>query len=275
MVAPSLPNYGFSQVTSKPGFGLAQYAEVCHKLMVQLGYGKYATQGGDWGYFVTRAMGRLYPSHVLGSHLNLIITPPPSPLRNPLLVLQHLLGWYSPAEKAGLERAQWFQAEGSGYNRIQGTKPHTPGFGVTDSPVALLAWIYEKLVQWTDAYPWTDDEVLTWISIYAFSDAGPDASFRIYYEVMHPPTSGAGGAFGEFMQYNGAVPLGLSYFPKDVAVMPSSWGRTFLGPVAFEKRHERGGHFPAYEVPELLVADVKKMYGKEGLGPKILKALGS
>ncbi|KAI1759506.1 alpha/beta-hydrolase [Hypoxylon sp. FL1150] len=272
VVAPSLPNYGFSQVTSKRGFGLVQYAEVCHKLMGQLGYEKYVTQGGDWGYFITRVMGRRYPSHVLASHLNLVFTMPPSPLRNPLLVLQHLLGLYTPEEKAGLERSLWFRKEGSGYNQIQGTAPHTVGFGMADSPVALLAWIYEKLVTWTDAYPWTDDEVLTWISVYAFSDAGPDASFRIYYENMRPASRGK---FGEFMSYNDAVPLGLSYFPKDVILMPSSWGRTFLGPVEFENRHEKGGHFPAYEVPELLAADVKKMYGKDGIGPDILKALGS
>ncbi|XXG96641.1 pre-mRNA-splicing factor cwc22 [Hypoxylon texense] len=278
VVAPSLPNYGFSQGTSKPGFRLAQYAEVCHKLMLRLGYARYTTQGGDWGYFITRAMGRAYPSHVLGSHMNLILTSPPSPLRNPLLVLQHLLGWYTADEKAGLERSRWFQAEGSGYNRLQGTKPHTPGFALADSPVALLAWIYEKLREWTDAYPWTDEEVLTWISIYAFSDAGPDASVRIYYENLHPADDkdkDKQKAGGGLLQYNGAVPLGLSYFPKDVISLPGSWGRALLGPVAYERRHGRGGHFAAYEVPELLAADVRKTFGRDGAGAGIRKALAS
>ncbi|KAI0180989.1 alpha/beta-hydrolase [Hypoxylon sp. FL1284] len=275
VVAPSLPNYGFSQGTSKPGFGPAQYAEVCDKLMQRLGYPRYVTQGGDWGYFVTRVMGRRYTSHVLGSHLNLIITPPPSALRSPVTVLRSALGWDSAAERAGLARTAWFRAQGSGYTNLQQTKPHTPGFALADSPAALLAWVYEKLLQWTDAYAWADDEVLTWISVYALSDAGADASMRMYYEYAHLAAPDSPGGADDIFKWNGDVPLGLSYFPKDVIVLPSAWARSNLGPVAFERRHDRGGHFAAYEVPELLVEDVKKMFGNEGIGPKIRKALSS
>ncbi|KAI0122297.1 epoxide hydrolase 1 [Daldinia grandis] len=270
VVAPSLPNFGFSQATSKPGFGIAQHAEVCHKLMLRLGYDKYVTQGGDWGYMITRAMGAKYAAHVQGSHLNFIIASPPTRLSSPLLSLQYALGWYTAGEKAGLARTRWFQENGSGYSRIQGTKPHTPGFALADSPVGLLAWVYEKLVDWTDAYPWSDDEVLTWISIYAFSEAGADASLRLYYEVMHQkdPVS-AGNEIASIKAWNGKVPLGLSYFPMDLAVLPSSWGRT-LGPVVFEKRHEQGGHFASFEKPEELVADLRTMFGKSGIGAKLL-----
>ncbi|KAI2641411.1 Alpha/Beta hydrolase protein [Hypomontagnella submonticulosa] len=263
VVAPSLPNCGFSQSTSRPGFGIAQHAEVCHKLMLQLGYDKYVTQGGDWGFLITRAMGFLYPNHVLASHMNFILSLPPSPLHTPLLVLQYLTGRYTPAEKAGLERTQWFRNEGSGYSQIQGSKPHTPGFALADSPVGLLAWIYEKLHDWTDKYPWTDEEILTWISIYYFSEAGADASIRLYYEILHPATTAEGKAaptMESYMKWS-TVPLGLSYFPQDVIVLPSSWGRT-LGPVVFEKRHEEGGHFAAYEKPQLLVSDLRNTVQK-------------
>ncbi|KAF2689547.1 microsomal epoxide hydrolase [Lentithecium fluviatile CBS 122367] len=259
VVAPSLPNCGFSQRTSKPGFGVLQYAEVCHKLMLQLGYDKYVTQGGDWGFLITRAMGILYPSHVLASHLNFVLTLPPSPFSTPLLVLQYLTGRLTPAEKAGLERTQQFADKGSGYSHIHKSRPHTLGFALADSPVGLLAWIYEKLRDWTDDYSWTDEEVLTWVSIYLFSEAGPDASIRLYYEIENAPAPASGqmsGKMESFMKYN-AIPLGLSYFPRDVVVLPSSWGRT-LGPVAFERRHEEGGHFAAYEKPELLVDDLRK-----------------
>jgi hypothetical protein len=174
------------------------------------------------------------------------------------LVLQYLTGRLTPAEKAGLERTQQFRKEGSGYSQIQSTKPHTVGFALADSPVALLAWIYEKLHDWTDKYPWTDDEVLTWISIYLFSEAGADASIRLYYDILNPvANSQASGTFESFMQWN-TIPLGLSYFPMDVIVLPSSWGRT-LGPVVFEKRHEEGGHFASYEKPQLLVDDIRAM----------------
>ncbi|OTB08333.1 hypothetical protein M426DRAFT_316959 [Hypoxylon sp. CI-4A] len=228
VVAPSLPNFGFSQRTSKPGFSIPQYAEVCHKLMQRLGYTRYATQGGDWGFMITRAMGFRYPDSVVASHMNFILTRPPSLLRTPLLALQALL-WLTDEEKAGLARSTWFRDEGSGYNRIQGTKPHTPGFALADSPVALLAWIYEKLVDWTDEYPWTDDEVLTWISVYAFSAAGPESSVRIYYEAVHSAGGGVGASsngIASILEWNGKVPLGWSYFPRDLFLPPSSWGKT-------------------------------------------------
>lgn len=275
VVAPSLPNYGFSSATRKPGFGLPQYAETCHKLMQRLGYARYATQGGDWGYFITRAMGALYAPHVLASHVNFFLTPPPSLLSTPLLVLRHVFGQYTPSEKAGLARLQQYRRDGGGYAAVQGSKPHTLGVGLADSPALLVAWVYEKLAAWTDdAHAWADAEVLTWVAVYAFAAAGPDASVRIYYEVMHPPTPAD--AVERFYRYNAAVPLGVSSFPKDVMVMPTAWARAFLGPVVFEKRHEEGGHFAAYEVPELLAADLKTMFGKkDGIGEKVQKALGS
>ncbi|KAI1089640.1 epoxide hydrolase 1 [Rostrohypoxylon terebratum] len=262
VVAPSLLNFGFSQGTSKPGFGISQHAEAYHKLMLQLGYTRYVAQGGDWGFMICRALGKQYPAHVIGTHLNLILTRPPRLLSSPLLCLQHALGWYSAHEKAGFERTKQFRAEGDGYSRIQGTKPHTPGFALADSPIGLLAWIYEKLVGWSDAYGWTDEEILTWISIYAFSEAGADASMRLYYETLHNET------VDSILGWNGKVPLGLSFFPKELVVLPSSWSKT-LGPVVYEKRHDAGGHFAAFERPEDLVDDIKMFARKAKLGKKL------
>jgi hypothetical protein len=143
---------------------------------------------------------------------------------------------------------------------LQSTKPSTIGFALADSPVALLAWIYEKLHDWTDSYPWSDDEILTWVAIYYFSRAGPAASARIYYEIQ----SHSKKQFSDRVyEYNGAVKLGLSYFPQDIFVPPRTWGRT-LGPVVFEAAHTEGGHFAAYERPELLAGDLRKMFGKGG-----------
>lgn len=258
VVAPSLPNFGFSGKVLKTGFGPPQHAEVCHKLMLQLGYDKYVTQGGDWGYIITRLMAINYPKHVLATHINFVrVTKPPTFTVTPGQYLKHAILPYSTAEKAGMERTKWFTKKGFGYNLEQSTRPHTLGFGLADSPVALLAWIYEKLHDWTDSYPWTDDEVLTWISIYAFSTAGADASVRIYYENMN------NGGYESVDKHVTNIPLGLSYFPKDLVVPPSTWGHT-LGPVVFEKRHEDGGHFAAYERPERLVEDLRTMFGKKG-----------
>lgn len=269
VVVPSLPNFGFSGRVTKPGFGPNQYAETCHKLMLQLGYDKYVTQGGDWGFIITRRMGIQYPTHVLASHLNFVrVSKPPGLAETPGQYLKHAVLPYSKAEREGLERSRWFQKEGFGYNLEQSTRPHTLGLGLADSPVALLAWVYEKLHDWTDSYAWTDDEVLTWISIYAFSTAGPDSSVRIYYEAKKKEALAPGYA------YFAKVPLGLSYFPKDLVVPPNTWGRT-LGPVVFEKRHEDGGHFAAHERPEKLADDLRTMFGKGGGAEAVVKKLKS
>lgn len=217
------------------------------------------TQGGDWGYAVLRTVALLYPAHNLATHLNYIRANPPTFLKNPLLYLQSLLPM-SAAEKAGLQRTKWFLTQGFGYNVEQTTRPSTVGACLADSPVATLAWIYEKLHDWTDSYPWTDDEILTWVSIYWFSVAGPAASARIYYEAQnehpHPRED------KRMMDWNGKVKLGLSYFPKDLLVFPRIYGRT-LGPVIFEAVHQDGGHFAAWEKPEVLVGDLKDMFTSE------------
>lgn len=157
--------------------------------MLQLGYNEYVTQGGDWGFMVTRAMGRLFPDHCKASHINMIRASQPTWTSNPILAFQHATTPYSDADTAGFKRTEWFSKEGSGYNLEQSTKPQTLAYALNDSPVALLAWIYEKLHDWTDGYPWSEDEIFTWISIYQFSRMGPGAAHRIYYEVYHT-TSG-------------------------------------------------------------------------------------
>lgn len=194
----------------------------------------------------------------MASHLNYIRARRPSPTKHPLLYLQSLLP-LSATEKAGLARTDWFQTQGYAYNTLQTTRPATAGAFLSDSPVALLAWIYEKLHDWTDDYPWTDEEVLTWVSIYVFSTAGPAASATIYYESQntHPEPR----AHPALVAYNGRVKLGLSYFPRDLLVYPRYWGRT-LGKVVFDRVHGEGGHFAAYEKPGLLVQDVRETFGR-------------
>jgi pimeloyl-ACP methyl ester carboxylesterase len=225
IVAPSLPNFGFSQKISKPGFALPQYAETCHALMRDLGYEQYITQGGDWGFYVTRIMGVLYPDHVLASHINMVRAHPPSLTAQPALALQHALSRYTAAETAGLERSAWFLKDGQAYRQLQATKPQTLAYAFADSPVALLAWIYEKLVEWTDGYAWTDDEILTWVSIYWFSTAGPNAHVRIYYEAQHNPTDEVPDR-ERASEWVGRVKLGVAHFPREITVVPRLWAKT-------------------------------------------------
>lgn len=256
VVQLGLPGYGFSEGPKKKGFAGKEYAQVGHKLMLALGYDEYVTQGGDWGYFVTRAIASQYgPKHVKAWHTNMPVATPPTFFGHPYLYIKHALFSYTEQELKGLARMQWFRQHGNGYFLEQSTQPQTLGYSLADSPAGLLAWIYEKLVNWTDKYEWEDDEVLTWISIYWFSRAGPAASVRIYYETQHsgermnPPTS--------------TIPFGVSYFPMELLRAPLTWIQT-IGNVVFQSSHERGGHFAAHERPDDLADDLRKMFGKGG-----------
>ncbi|KAG6919618.1 hypothetical protein DXG01_003482 [Tephrocybe rancida] len=239
VVAISLPGFGFSTGPTKKGFNVPQYAEI------------------------TRQIAQAYgPNHSKAWHTNFPMAPPPT-TSQPLVLLRHTLSGlpflsYSKREQEGLQRTAWFQRLGRGYYAEQSTRPQTIGYSLADSPAGLLAWIYEKLVEWTDNYKWEDDEVLTWISVYYFSRAGPAASVRIYYEAVQ-----AAGGIDLFRQVvHTKIPVGYSYFPKELAIFPRSWTR--VPNLVFEAEHDEGGHFAAHEKPELLVGDLRKMFGKGG-----------
>ncbi|ROW05703.1 hypothetical protein VMCG_05211 [Cytospora schulzeri] len=261
LVVPSLPNFGFSSRISKTGFGLRQYTDTCHKLMVKLGYEKYAAQGGDWGMYITTSIGNLYPESMLALHLNFILAMPPPLTKSPLgfvrFLITHMLNLYTPQEQSGLKASQDYQIDGNSYLHLMRTRPNTIGAMLADSPVGLLAWIYEKLITWTDDYPWTDQEICEWVSLYWFSRAGPAASVTICHEMFQ----------GDWQADTGrgipSAKLGFSYFPKEVAATPRMWNRR-LGDVVFEKEHEKGGHFPAWDQPEALVEDLRTMFNPEG-----------
>lgn len=222
------------------------------------------TQGGDWGYLITRMMGYMFPSSCKASHVNITPFTAPSWRKNPILALQSSLqqaiGW--PArDSAALARIASYFSEGNGYMVLQSTKPQTLAYGLADSPVALLAWIVEKLYSWTDGYPWTDDEILTWVSIYWFSNSGPSAHARIYYEVAHDKDR----ATNEIVRA-GWVPqvlYGVAFMPGEPIACPKLWARQ-MGSVVHESEADHGGHFPAVENPSFIVEDLRKMFGRGG-----------
>ena len=224
------------------------------------------TQGGDFGFSITRCMGLQYPKSCVASHTNFAVPNQPTMADHPVLYAQVQATPLTEAEKAGKERSAWFEKEGSGYRIEQSTKPQTIGYSMTDSPIGLLSWIYEKLHDWTDSYPWTDDEVLTWISIYYFSRAGPAASQRIYYESMHDSEKLRERTRG----YIPDVKLGIVRFPKELWIMPKLWNHV-LGPVVYESEYENGGHFAAWERPDAIVKDLRTMFGKDGGAYAVVK----
>ncbi|KAH8981703.1 Alpha/Beta hydrolase protein [Lactarius akahatsu] len=256
VVAPSLPGYAWSEGVLEKGFHGKHYAELFNKLMISLGYTEYVTQGGNWGHILALTTASLYgPKHVKASHTNSPICEPPTFFGSPIVLLKCLITSFTSREREAASITENFFKNGMGYYAEQSTKPQTIGYSLADSPVGLLAWIYEKLVTWTDAYPWTDDEILTWISICWFSRAGPAASIRIYYELA---LSGEVIAFPKT-----TVPVGLSFFPKDLVRSPKVLLRS-KGRIVFESEHKVGGYFAAYEQPEALVGDLRKMFGMSG-----------
>ncbi|KAI0775496.1 alpha/beta-hydrolase [Trametes elegans] len=257
VVAISLPGFGFSEAPKKSGFAGRQYANVFNKLMLSLGYEEYVYQGGDWGHMLGAHVVYHYGhKHLKAWHSNMPFYRRPTLFSNPLLTLEEHLP--TQAARVAVEKLTHWRQKGIGYYTEHATKPQTIGYGLSDSPAGLLSWIYEKLVSWSDQYPWTDDEVLEWISIYWFSRAGPAASIRIYYEMT-------GGNTHDTFEGTArtTVPLGISYFPGELLLPPKSWMQ-MVGKVVFESEHDKGGHFAAYEQPEKLADDLRRMFGRGG-----------
>ncbi|KAK5047216.1 hypothetical protein LTR84_006738 [Exophiala bonariae] len=259
VVVPSLINFGFSSGNNSPEFGVSQHAEAYHKLMLILGYDEYVVQSGDVGHLITRFMAMKYgPASCKAYHTNTAWPGQPTADSRPDILAKIEAAPLTEADVAGLQRAGEFMTEGMGYYKQLSTKPRTIGFSLCDSPVGLLAWIYEKLHDWSDDYPWTDDEILTWVTIYYFSKAGPDAAGYIYYAMEH----GQPRALATAQSYID-VPLGITRFCHDNITLPKAWNQS-LGPVVFESSHEKGGHFAAWEQPDAIVSDLIAMFGRGG-----------
>ncbi|KAI0683046.1 alpha/beta-hydrolase [Earliella scabrosa] len=262
VVAISLPGFAFSEAPSKPGFAGPQYAELFTKLMMSLGYDQYVYQGGDWGHILGLHLANVDGGrHLKAWHSNTPITKPTfsTLVSHPRLLLSMLTLPFNKNAQDAIAITKRYFTLGFGYFYEQATKPQTLGYGLTDSPIGLLAWIYEKLVAWSDSYPWSDDEVLEWVSIYWFSRAGPAASLRIYYEMTRGNTLDSPFSGTRWV----SIPTGISFFPKELVRLPQSWALA-LGNVVYQSEHNCGGHFAATEVPEKLAGDLWAMFGKGG-----------
>lgn len=159
---------------------------------------------------------------------------------------------YTAFEQKGLERMQWFFTKEMAYLQLQTTKPRTLGFAMHDSPVGMLAWMADKLHVWTDNYPWTPTELITWTLLHYFP--GPTTGFTMYREnsVEEQPNEDQEKSYIK-------VPTGVSAFPKELGMIPRSWAEASAN-VAFWQEHSSGGHFAAYEKPKELAEDLIKFY---------------
>jgi pimeloyl-ACP methyl ester carboxylesterase len=248
VVTPSMPGYGFSDRPSRPGMDAEGIAALWTELMAGLGYRRFGAQGGDWGSMVTTYLGLKHADVVQAIHLNMVIAFPPDS-SNPADGL-------NDQEIADLVEAQQFLKEETGYQRIQGTKPQTLGYGLNDSPAGLAAWIVEKFRTWSDCdgdveKRFTKDELLTNVTIYWVTET-INSSCRLYYEMIHadkfPPQN-----------FRVEVPTAAAIFPRELIRPPRKWAEKMFN-VARWTRFPKGGHFAAMEEPAALVADVREFF---------------
>lgn len=249
VVVPSLPGYGFSPAPKRRGIGSREIALLWHKLMAELGYHRFAAQGGDIGAGVSTWLARLFPETINGIHLNFIpgsYRPPSGPDAPPVTV----------EEQAFRDHvARWSAQEGA-YASLQGTKPQTLSFSLTDSPIGLAAWITEKFRSWSDCGGDLEkaislDDILTDISLYWFGNS-LNGSLRLYKENRaHPLTFEAGERI--------RPPLGVSLFPKEIAMPPRSWVERVFDVQRWTEM-PAGGHFAALEKPDLLAAELRAFF---------------
>ena len=255
VVCPSLPGFGFSGKPARTGWGVDRIADCWAELMAGLGYDRYGAQGGDWGAGVSIAIGTRHPRHCLGIHLNMVMRThmaiPDLRAENP--------DW-TDEERDAVERLRYFVQWGTAYNRQHSTRPQTLGYGLTDSPAGQAAWILEKFKEWTDCDGHPEnalgrDELLDNVMLY-WLGAGAASSARLYWETFSPIASGAAAKPAPV-----TVPTGVAKFPAEIVPPVRSWSEPFFDDLRHWTVMPRGGHFAAFEQPELFVEDLRTFFG--------------
>ena len=251
VVAPSIPGFGFSTPVREAGWEMARTARAYAGLMDRLGYERYGAHGGDVGAGIVGMLAGIDAEHVAAVHTN----------SDPLAVIGALdylpegaarLAGLPEEDREAVERTKAISQEGSGYLKLQSNRPQTIAYSLTDSPVGQLAWIVENFKEWTDAAAELPedavdlDQLLTNVSIYWFTGTGASAA-RFLYETAHSTEWGA----------PGTAPQGWALFAARPFV------RAMMDPeheIGHWSEYDRGGHFPAMEVPNLLVGDVRDFF---------------
>jgi pimeloyl-ACP methyl ester carboxylesterase len=247
LVLPHIPGFGLSGSTPDAGWDLRRVARAWAALMHRLGYHRYGAQGGDWGHAVTREVAAVAPAHVVGIHLNTLLTLPPTEPED--------IAALTTDDSARLQRMIEAEPEMSGYAKIQATRPQTLAYALTDSPAGQLAWIAEKFHEWTDpALPLggiAPDRLLTNVMLYWLT-ATAGSSARIYYDHAHSaaPASTSSPC---------TAPVGVAVFAADIARPVRRLAENDNNIVHWSEI-DHGGHFAAMEQPVLFVEDVRTFF---------------
>ncbi|MEU5345129.1 epoxide hydrolase family protein [Streptomyces sp. NPDC020766] len=251
LVIPAIPGFGFSGPTRDRGWNVGRTARAWAELMRRLGYERYGAQGGDLGALISPALGRVAPESVIGVHVNAASVGfiPLGP------VDEEVQAELTDRERRSLASIGRFTSDGFGYNVLQSTRPQTLAYGLSDSPVGQLAWIMEKFKEWTHSSAELPedavdrDTLLTNVMLYWLTGTAGSAA-RMYYE------NGHNGDW--FPVTRSEVPTAVANFGEDVAIR--RWTEETNTVVRWTE-FDRGGHFAALEVPELLTGDIRAFFG--------------
>jgi pimeloyl-ACP methyl ester carboxylesterase len=254
VVVAELPGYGFSSPLAKPKLGFVATADLLHQLMTGvLGFTRYGVYGADWGALVAEQLAYKYAGTVVGLHTSMPFPLDFAPIPQEL--------WAPEEQPYAQLTAQWWQY-GTAYFQMHATKPQTVAY-LTDSPVAMAAWIVEKFHGWSDhrgnveeAYP--RERMLTTLSIYWFTNS-LGSSARFYAESLQNPWQPTREGKPVI-----TVPTGVVAFPKEVAQVPRRWVEEYFTLTRYT-RADRGGHFPAVENPEVLAQEIRMFFSSLSL----------
>jgi pimeloyl-ACP methyl ester carboxylesterase len=241
VIAPSLPGYGFSDRPVAPGCGVPKIAMTWIELMRRLGYERWVAQGGDWGSAVTTAIGVIRPPTCAAIHINMPLVFPTSDDMTDL----------TEAERGHLASLAHYQDKGSGYSKQQQTRPQTLAYGLADSPAGQAAWINEKITAWSDdADAIKPDDRLDNVMLYWLSNTAA-SSARLYWE-----------SFGAMGSVKLEIPVGVSLYPKELFRASRRWADKVMSQIIHWNELPRGGHFAAWEQPELYVDEIRACFAK-------------
>ena len=258
VVIPSIPGYGFSSRPTQTGWGPDRVGRAWDVLMKRLGYDHYVSQGGDHGSVISDAMARQAPAGLLGIHLTMPATVP-SELVGPINSGAPAPANLSPSERAAFESLSHFFGRNAAYGAMMVTRPQTIGYALTDSPIGLAAWTYDKIVQWTDSNGepekvLTRDEILDDISLYWLTDTGA-SSGRFYWENNNNNFSAAAQKTTDIK-----LPVAVSVFPGEIYRAPRSWTERAYPSLYYFNEVDKGGHFAAWEQPYLFSAELRAAF---------------
>jgi pimeloyl-ACP methyl ester carboxylesterase len=258
LVLPSLPGYGFSAEPAEVGWDAGRTARAWAELMRRLGYTRYVAQGGDVGALVTDAMGRQAPEALLGIHLNLLPA---------ALAIADQLPAESEQERAALDAFKTFTTSGFGYFLEMATRPQTIGYALLDSPVALAAWMldhdtdsyYKISGAFVDGEPvgnLTRETIVDNITLYWLTGTAASAARSYWEDARALAASLASGQAPPQV----TVPVGFTTFPGEIWASPRSWAETVYPDLAYFNEVDRGGHFAAWEEPELFSTEMRAAF---------------